>query len=837
MSKQAHLADGTILDFPDETPDDVMDAAIKHHIATENLKAAQAAKHPTAKEAGTGPIGAVAPQPGYVVPALKDIAHRGAQFIEEQGPEMAGAAVGGIAGAPLGPAGVIAGGAEGAAVVRAARLAYRAKYGDTPAPSTIGEAASDIGGQAIGGALQEAGPEVAKLGSAAIDAAASRVGVSASGVGSPAAAAAKTVGPLIKSRLTPEQQSAIDLAKTKPALDAAISQDVKTGSRVLSGAKAAVRNLPGAAGIIDENETAARAGYQELGSDIGNRIGQTPGKTQLGDQIQSTVAGEGNRIDTARQTARDAAIGDARASVGGSKGALELMSDLGTAKQAGAQAEKDVADTAYDAFRKVANDPANAKEVQVGTKQVTTQPVGGIAGTAVSKTVPDMQTINSPVDLTAAKSALRPIFQRLKSASDVVRRDASPGYQALADFMNLPDQISANDAIAQVSALGKIGYGGAFKDFPAMADVSAGITRKTWQLTRDALDKTAADIGAKDSLDAGRVAVGEKIGTYGTQAAKAAAKSAETKPIETLIRDNNITGVKSILDQTNSAELPAMRRRVIDGFISDSTGTDGKVDAVQLARKWNSIGDELKGMIFTPDQIAKMDKASDPSLLYGPNHPVTRAYNTVKGLVSGSPADAVNALTKKDEVGLPELRQVLRLNPSLASPLGRTVFQGIMDGSTNANGDFLAAQAFRKWNGLGMQTKLALTGNDAKLVQDVDSFFRLGSMMKSNANPSGTAPVAALAKFGGGLIEGVGAGLGAVVHGLPGAETGAAAAAMLKIGSVPLMANQVAKLLYSKDGAALLTKALTLPSTSPAAEALMERILGKAVASGAIPHN
>ena len=34
MSKQAHLADGTILEFPDDTPDHVIDASVKGHLAS-----------------------------------------------------------------------------------------------------------------------------------------------------------------------------------------------------------------------------------------------------------------------------------------------------------------------------------------------------------------------------------------------------------------------------------------------------------------------------------------------------------------------------------------------------------------------------------------------------------------------------------------------------------------------------------------------------------------------------------------------------------------------------------------------------------------------------------
>lgn len=840
MSKQAQLADGTILEFPDETPDAIMDAAIKHHVATENLKTAQAAKYPTAEDLG-GKKGeaTVSSNLGIAASAAKDLAHRGVEFAEEQGPEIVGATAGGIVGAPAGPAGVIAGGAAGAAGVRAARNLIKTAVGpsnDERTATHVGlDQAKDIAGQAVSGAIQEAGPVVAKEAGALVDAAAARAGLSPSAVGSPTVSAARTVGPYIKNRLTAEQQAAIDLAKTKPALYGSISADVKAGSKLLAGAKAAVKNLPGSAGTIDENEQIARAAYQDLGEEIGNRIGGTPGKLQLGDRIQSTVSGEGARIDKVQTAARDAAINDARAAMGASKTALETMSDLGSAKEAGALAEKSAADVQYSAARKILNDSANAKEVQTGTKSVTSPKVYGPDGQVVAggtKIVPVMETIKSPVDLLPGQNQMRPIFEKLKNSSTIEQQKASPGYQALKAFMGRSRYISADDAINLVSGLGDLASD-AF-DFPGMSNASGGISKKMWGLAHDALDKTAKDTGALDFLNAGRALVKEKFGTYGTSLARSAAKSAETKPIENFIRDGNIAGVKSLLEQTNAAELPAIRRRVIDGFISGATGFDKKVDAMKLAQKWNSIGPELKGMVFTPEQIAKMDKAASPELLYGPNHPVTKAYGIVKGLVSGSGSDAVNVLVKKDELGLPELRQVLRLNPSLAEPLGKTTFQGIMDGATNANGDFLAGQAFKKWNSLGMQTQLALTRNNPKLVSDISSFFRLGSMMKQTANPSGSGSVLGLIGYGKGAIEGAGALAGFIAGGLEGAEAGAAGGAILHIAGVPLAANQVAKLLYAKDGAALLTKALTLPSVAPQAEALMERLIGKAVSVGAL---
>ncbi len=68
MSKQAHLADGTILEFPDETTDAVIDATVKRHI--------QAAKFPTSAEQGGKP-GRIATPLAYqgVVGRLAQLGH------------------------------------------------------------------------------------------------------------------------------------------------------------------------------------------------------------------------------------------------------------------------------------------------------------------------------------------------------------------------------------------------------------------------------------------------------------------------------------------------------------------------------------------------------------------------------------------------------------------------------------------------------------------------------------------------------------------------------------------------------------------------------------------
>lgn len=98
MSKEAQLADGTILEFPDNTPDDVIDRAVRQHLGAQ--PAPSGASEPD-KAAPTSPAGASQFFPGGGAP----FAARGALGIVENALSMIGGAggviIGGAAAAPV----------------------------------------------------------------------------------------------------------------------------------------------------------------------------------------------------------------------------------------------------------------------------------------------------------------------------------------------------------------------------------------------------------------------------------------------------------------------------------------------------------------------------------------------------------------------------------------------------------------------------------------------------------------------------------------------------------------------------------------------------------------
>jgi len=753
----------------------------------QEILAAQAKKFPTSAEQGGKP-GAVAPVNSnyglnYVPGIAKDLLERGTEFAKEKGPAIAGAIGGGIIGSAAGPGlGTLAGAGAGATAMRSLQQLNRYRTGDPKAPQTSTDAAVDLGQTAIEGVLQEVGgPIASKYGQILSRAAAG----GAPEVLAPAVTRAGTRLLQTRARLTPAEQRAVDLGR---AAGIPMTAGVRSGSSVARGTEAAMSHIPGAAGYIDSQKAAGEEAFTALGQRITAGIGPEADRLSVGADIRSRITTAVRGVETAEDQARDAAITTARDLMGPRKTFRQLMADLRTAKEGSAQIVKDTADEAYTAFRRIANDPANAITTHTG------------------------EVVHSPVSLEEAKAALRPLMERLERQSSTALREASPGYQALRAFMELPDYISADQAISELSAIQNL----AREQFPAMRTAGQGVAARVVPLFRRALDATADALGAdaRAALDAGREATRLRHATFGTKVAQTTAAKIESKPIKALISDLSITNIDSMLAQTMGAELPAIRRAVFDSLV-EKASTGGTLDAQKLARSWNGISAEVRARLFTPEQIAAMDQATSLQMLYGPEHPAVSLMN----LMATEPARLVDTLTANADKSAETLRKIAIVAPEQMPALGRATVEAIIEKAMTTS-RFMGDQAFANWNKLGLETKRLLLGGDMRRLEQVDAFFQLGKMQKATANPSGTAKVGALAGYGAGVVSSLTA-----VAMRPGLDT--AGAAVMTIAGVPLTANMIARLLYSDGGARLLTEGLKVPASSSLSRGIAQRILGR----------
>lgn len=144
------------IEGPDNaSPEEVIKQAQRLYKSNQNadILAAQAAKFPTSAEMGG--------TPGAPVDPKLSLADRALNFVADEGPAMAGAAIGGAMGLPFGPAGIVGGGALGAAGGELVKQGMRKVIGGGPSAQSLPELGSNINRAMISGALQEGGGAVA----------------------------------------------------------------------------------------------------------------------------------------------------------------------------------------------------------------------------------------------------------------------------------------------------------------------------------------------------------------------------------------------------------------------------------------------------------------------------------------------------------------------------------------------------------------------------------------------------------------------------------------------------------------------------------------------------
>ena len=130
--KKAQLADGTILEFPPETEDAVIDRVVKEHVSGGKAEAPQVGQ--PAKAPGMAPLEMSAPEdskPGMAQRLLGEKPLQGLrdQMLSRPTATMIGGTLGSILGVPGGPLGVVAGGGLGAAAGSAAYDAGKSIHG------------------------------------------------------------------------------------------------------------------------------------------------------------------------------------------------------------------------------------------------------------------------------------------------------------------------------------------------------------------------------------------------------------------------------------------------------------------------------------------------------------------------------------------------------------------------------------------------------------------------------------------------------------------------------------------------------------------------------------
>lgn len=342
-----------------------------------------------------------------------------------------------------------------------------------------------------------------------------------------------------------------------------VSTSAASGSKVMTGAAELAENVPIAGSPVTKAKTAATEALARTGKQLAEAIAPGRGTTKetAGVALQESF---GKRIH-----------------------ALDAQADV-----------------SYNELRRIA---ANSKkDIQTGTKTVITgEP--DIPESLVKTTEPVIETIQMPVDQRAAKAALRQLAERLERTIPEAKRQMSPGYSALKDFLNTPDFVDAITADKNLGAIKALARPSPW-EIPEMRNASQGIAASTVKQLHRAVDEAVAQAGpdAVQALNRGRAATKLKY-----EAWKTASKWINAEPVrlvEALVsqHDRSVNFLRSV-KKLAPAEMPGVARSVVEGILEGTAETGGYTKAKTALNRWNAIGDKTKALLFDPTKVKELD--------------------------------------------------------------------------------------------------------------------------------------------------------------------------------------------------------------------------------------
>jgi nitroreductase len=266
---------------------------------------------------------------------------------------------------------------------------------------------------------------------------------------------------------------------------------------------------------------------------------------------------------------------------------------------------------AYDQLGDIARQ--STERVQTGETQ---SPILGPDGKPIVS--PVYEELQVPVTTAGAKSAAKPILDRLDKAMPAAQRQASPAYQVLKQIMERPDVVDINTALEDLSAIQDLARLAA-NDHPALRGKSKGITAALIKPLRAAIDSAAAEAGpeAIEALNRGRELTRRK---YEVGAVLDSLPEEPVRLVDALVRrnDTSINALRSVAKYKPDV-LPDIGRSVIEGILDQSTADGGfrRVDAAVNA--WNRLGPETKKLLYTPEQIQNFNNFFKLAKMMGEN--------------------------------------------------------------------------------------------------------------------------------------------------------------------------------------------------------------------------
>lgn len=286
---------------------------------------------------------------------------------------------------------------------------------------------------------------------------------------------------------------------------------------------------------------------------------------------------------------------------------------------------------------------ANQKTVQTGS---TTSPILGPNGQAIS--TPTYQTLETPVEMTPYRAALRPVYEDLMRAMPEARRAASPAFQALRNLVE--DQSPYMNAMDFDKSLGAIKAIARNGENPYLTSQSQGIAKQMVaqgeKQLQDALRTAGPNVVGK--LRSARNMVRSY---YDTGELLAGLHDEPAALYQNLVNGGDRSfKTLSTLQQLAPHELRTVGRTFLEGLMDKATKEGGFSRAPGIYADWNRLGPEAKSLMFGPQLTGDVDnfllaakRLTQPQNASGSAHMVAALHglgavgSAIGALVAGHP--------------------------------------------------------------------------------------------------------------------------------------------------------------------------------------------------------
>lgn len=360
---------------------------------------------------------------------------------------------------------------------------------------------------------------------------------------------------------------------------------------------------------------------------------------------------------------------------------------------------------------------------------------GALGGPRLPEGVPLLGTtreVNLPVDLTATKKALQPIYDRLSRDNSVVplMGGKAEALRALDRLMNGPDVESlsvVDSALGDLKTMARA-------DIPELRTQGQGVAAEAVKELDQVVQATARRAGpeAISALQEGRHATIEKYRVGDTL------ENIRQEPVQAYRQavtpqDTGIEHLRKI-QEVAPMDVPKVARAWFDDTIGKAT-VDGSFSldkAKAIQSDWTKLGPETKKILFgNPATIRQLDD------FFGY---AAKAGQTPMAKLSGEPVTAFGQLVAPADSGINRLRAVQRYSPDTMPKVARGYLEDLFK-QAETEGGFDKAQTIQtQWTKLGTETKKILFPKQGH-AEALDHFFLLAKKMAEPANSSKTAMI------------------------------------------------------------------------------------------------